>query len=65
MDPTIELCSFYENFERASSAADMPSGVYSLDDLKEQGRERGWCPYFMARQMLNRADIVVYNYQYV
>ena len=65
VDPNIELCSFYENFERASSAADMPSGVYSLDDLKEQGRARGWCPYFMARQMLNRADIVVYNYQYM
>jgi len=24
-------------------------GVYSIDDLKEYGRARNWCPYFLAR----------------
>lgn len=27
----------------------MPSGIYSIDDLKEYGKDRNWCPYFLAR----------------
>jgi DNA excision repair protein ERCC-2 len=51
----VELCDFYESFERqGSSAADLPSGVYDLEDLKALGRERGCCPYFLARRV--RAD---------
>ena len=65
IDETIELCSYYETYDKDSSKADVPSGVYSLDDLKDLGRKFGWCPYFMARELLNRANIVVYNYQYM
>ncbi len=61
----IELCSFYETYDNERTDAEIPTGVYSLDDIKDLGREKGWCPYFMARHMLNRADIVVYNYQYM
>jgi len=61
----VELCSFYESFEREGNDADIPLGVYDLDQLKELGQQRGWCPYFLARRVLNRANIVVYNYQYM
>lgn len=44
---------------------EVPQGVYTLDDLKELGEEKGWCPYFMTRHLLNHATIVVYNYQYM
>lgn len=27
----------------------IPHGVYSIDDLKQYGRDRNWCPYFLAR----------------
>lgn len=27
----------------------IPPGVYSLDDLKQYGRDRNWCPYFLSR----------------
>lgn len=27
----------------------MAPGIYSIDDLKEYGRDRNWCPYFLAR----------------
>ena len=64
-DETIELCGYYETYDKESSKADVPSGVYSLDDMKDLGRKYGWCPYFMARELLNRANIVVYNYQYM
>ena len=40
-------------------------GVYTLDDLRQFGRKKGWCPYFLARHMLAFANVVVYNYQYM
>jgi DNA excision repair protein ERCC-2 len=80
------LCQFYESFEREGNDADIPMGVYDLDQLKVLGRQRGWCPYFLTRkvifshtpffrhlspslccnlQAINRANIIVYNYQYM
>lgn len=59
------LCSFYEKLEEQGTDITIPGGVYSLDDLKEYGREKGFCPYFLTRQALNMADVVVYNYQYM
>uniref|UniRef100_A0A183CFM0 General transcription and DNA repair factor IIH helicase subunit XPD n=1 Tax=Globodera pallida TaxID=36090 RepID=A0A183CFM0_GLOPA len=34
-------------------------------DLREWGREHGMCPYFVARHLINRADIIVYSYHYL
>lgn len=62
---TYELCNFYEDFNIDGSNAEIPQGVYSLDDLRELGSEKGWCPYFMTRQLINHATILVYNYQYM
>lgn len=59
------LCQFYENFEKQGNDADIPLGIYDLDELKELGRSRGWCPYFLTRRAINRANIIVYNYQYM
>ena len=39
--------------------------MYSLDDLKDLGAERGWCPYFMTRHLIHHSTILVYNYQYM
>ena len=43
----------------------MPSGIYGLDDLKDLGAAQGWCPYFLARHVINHAKVLVYNYQYM
>jgi DNA excision repair protein ERCC-2 len=40
----------------------LPNGVYSLGDLKQIGRERGWCPYFLARHIINFSHVVIYRY---
>jgi hypothetical protein len=45
--------------------AEIPQGVYSLDDLKELGQAKGWCPYFMTRHLIHHSNILVYNYQYM
>ncbi|CAM9967486.1 unnamed protein product, partial [Phaeothamnion confervicola] len=61
----LQLCEFYEQYDRNGSDAVMPPGIYSLEDLKVFGRQRTWCPYFLARHVINHANVLVYNYQYM
>merc|ERR1719424_1119231 len=60
-----ELCSYYEALEAQGSDAALPAAVYTLEELKELGRGKGWCPYFLARHVISFANVVVYNYQYL
>ena len=39
----------------------LAAGVYTLEELKELGKGKGWCPYFLARHVIAFADVVVYN----
>ncbi|KAH7485309.1 hypothetical protein KRP22_006459 [Phytophthora ramorum] len=62
----VETCSFYEKYDaRKSDDTVLPPGVYSVDDLKDLGVQKGWCPYFLTRYVVTFADVVVYNYQYM
>ena len=61
----IETCNFYEQLENADANASMPNGVYTLDDLREFGKEKDYCPYFLARRMLPFADVIIYSYHYL
>jgi DNA excision repair protein ERCC-2 len=36
-----------------------------LAELKKWGKSKGWCPYFLTRQAINHANILVFNYQYM
>nr|GEW27183.1 DNA repair helicase XPD [Tanacetum cinerariifolium] len=64
-DKSVKLCEFYEGFERSGSEAVLPPGVYTLQDLRVFGKAKGWCPYFLARHMVQFANVVVYSYQYL
>ncbi|GLH11507.1 Regulator of telomere elongation helicase 1 homolog [Gryllus bimaculatus] len=64
-DETVPLCTFYEGFDIEGREAPLPPGVYNIDDLKEYGREKNWCPYFLARYTISHANIVVYSYHYL
>lgn len=61
----IELCSFYETLEGADQTDTMPAGVYTLEDIKKFGEDKGMCPYFLARRMLVFANVVIYSYHYL
>ncbi|KAF5947227.1 hypothetical protein HYC85_013184 [Camellia sinensis] len=61
----IPTCSFFEDYEKAASNAVLPPGVYTLQDLRAFGKEKGWCPYFLARHMVQFSNVVVYSYQYL
>lgn len=60
----VELCDFFEEYEKNGRDV-LLNGVYSLGDLKQIGRERGWCPYFLARHLINFSHVVIYSYQYI
>ena len=62
---TIETCSYYDNFQLAGESTTLPSGVYDLEELKKWGQSRNWCPYYLTRQAINHANILVFNYQYM
>lgn len=64
-NPRVPTCEFFEKYDRAGSNALLPPGVYTLQDLRAFGKEKGWCPYFLARHMVQFANIVVYSYQYL
>uniref|UniRef100_A0A061RL20 DNA 5'-3' helicase n=1 Tax=Tetraselmis sp. GSL018 TaxID=582737 RepID=A0A061RL20_9CHLO len=64
-NPDIELCEFFEGHEKAGGEALLPPGVYTLHDIRQFGREKGWCPYFLARHMIAFSNVIVYNYQYM
>ncbi|XP_071716264.1 general transcription and DNA repair factor IIH helicase subunit XPD isoform X2 [Rutidosis leptorrhynchoides] len=64
-NPNVKTCDFFERYERAGSDAVLPPGVYTLQDLRVFGKEKGWCPYFLARHMVQFANVVVYSYQYL
>lgn len=64
-DDSIELCDFFEHWEKEGKGTVLPPGIYNLDEIKDYGQKKRWCPYFLARNALMQADVVVYSYYYL
>jgi len=65
-DPgSVETCAYYDGFRAAGESTSIPSGIYDLEQLKVWGKGRGWCPYYLTRQAINHANVLVFNYQYM
>ncbi|KAF6032845.1 Xpd [Bugula neritina] len=62
---TPDLCSFYEGYDSHGKEELMPPGIYDLEDLKEYGKKKGVCPYFLARYTITHANFIVYSYYYL
>jgi DNA excision repair protein ERCC-2 len=60
--PGVKTCPFFEGLTKEGADFDL-RGVYDLDDLKEVAKAKGWCPYFLVRQVLCNANVVVFSYQ--
>lgn len=60
----IQLCDYYENFEDQAKGLTL-RGIFSLEDLKAFGKKYGICPYFLARQAITTANIIIFSYQYL
>ncbi|KAF9290491.1 DNA-dependent ATPase of the nucleotide excision repair factor 4 complex [Linnemannia elongata] len=61
----IETCSFYEELERGDVRELVPDAIYTLDDIKELGKAKKTCPYYMARRLLAHANVIIYSYHYM
>ncbi|KMQ96493.1 tfiih basal transcription factor complex helicase xpd subunit [Lasius niger] len=64
-DESTPICNFYETFDMEGREQIIPPGIYSIDDLKDYGKDRNWCPYFLARFTILHAQIIVYSYHYL
>ena len=62
---STEKCGAYERFQEQVADRQIPSGVYTLQDMKRFGEDQEWCPYFLARHAITLANVVVYNYGYL
>ena len=62
---SVETCPYFDDFHSAGESTSMPSGIYDLEELRIWGKARGWCPYYLTRQAINHANVLVYNYQYM
>ena len=65
IDTSVPLCKFYEDLEDLPTGKDIPSGVYTLEQLKEYGVKRGICPYYLARRAMKRASVIIYSFHYL
>jgi DNA excision repair protein ERCC-2 len=65
-DP-VESCQYFDNFrgQEDQAVSTINEGVYSLGDLRRYGGENVQCPYYLARRLVMKANIVVYNYLYL
>lgn len=52
-DDTVPQCDYFEQFDLHGKEFPLPAGTYNLDDLREFGRQKGWCPYFLARHAVS------------
>jgi DNA excision repair protein ERCC-2 len=64
-DDTVPICQYFEGFQAEGKEALLPYGVYGIEELKDFGRQRNWCPYFLSRFAIINAQIVVYSYHYL
>ncbi|KZV64933.1 DNA repair helicase [Peniophora sp. CONT] len=64
---SIETCSFHDNLEGLEQQ--IPSGVWTLAEVLQYGRDHGTCPYFTVRRMaspqLPFVDVVIYSFHYL
>eukprot|EP00035_Acanthoeca_spectabilis_P010032 m.177130 g.177130 ORF g.177130 m.177130 type:complete len:824 (-) comp14906_c0_seq12:885-3356(-) len=58
-------CDYWNGFEDIGKQEELPPGVYNLDDLRKYGEDKVYCPYFLARHAITRANVVVYSYHYL
>ncbi|KAL1918131.1 uncharacterized protein VTP21DRAFT_3397 [Calcarisporiella thermophila] len=61
----VELCQFYEQLEKSDLPSVIPSGVYTLDELRGFGQQHTLCPYYLSRRLLTFANVVIYSYHYL
>ncbi|KAH7832041.1 putative DNA helicase required for mitotic chromosome segregation CHL1 [Monocercomonoides exilis] len=61
----INGCGYRRRVEKALQMKSISRGLWSLKDLISICREVGACPYFVAMEMLKKAELVLAPYNYI
>ncbi|WFC94546.1 DNA helicase [Malassezia brasiliensis] len=65
-DPgSVTLCDYHEELGKLEPGHLVPPGVWTIEEVKEYGRQRGVCPYFAVRRMMPFCDIIIYSFHYL
>lgn len=65
-DPgSVELCDWHENLGKGEPGSLIPSGIWTLADVLQHGRENKTCPYFTVRRMMPFVDVIIYSFHYL
>lgn len=62
---SVELCDFHEELGKMEPGSLLPQGVWTLEEVKEYGKDKGVCPYFAIRRMMPFVDIIIYSFHYL
>lgn len=62
---SVTLCDYHEELGKLEPGHLVPPGVWTIEEVKEYGRERGVCPYFAVRRMMPFCDIIIYSFHYL
>lgn len=65
VDPNVDICAYFEQFHAKGRESPLEPGIYSIDDLRDYGKQTGFCPYFLARYAITHANVIVYSYYYL
>ncbi|TXT12554.1 uncharacterized protein COLE_02964 [Cutaneotrichosporon oleaginosum] len=62
---SVPLCSWHEELNNYETGNLIPPGVWTLDDVKKYGQDKGVCPYFTIRRMMPFVDVIIYSFHYL
>ncbi|KAM5304762.1 regulator of telomere elongation helicase 1 isoform 2-T3 [Glossophaga mutica] len=58
-------CHFYNNVEEKSLEQDLATTILDIEDLVTSGNKHKLCPYYLARNLKQQADIIFMPYNYL
>jgi DNA excision repair protein ERCC-2 len=58
-------CPYYAKYREVHKQWRLQPGIYTCSDVKQICEDAGLCPYFVQKQYLGAASIVMCSYQYV
>lgn len=78
-DLDLVLTCIHQELNNYESGELIPPGIWTLEDVKKYGQDKGVCPYFTIRRMASRcrsiavtdseqlpyADVVIYSFHYL
>uniref|UniRef100_A0A4X1T7C4 Regulator of telomere elongation helicase 1 n=1 Tax=Sus scrofa TaxID=9823 RepID=A0A4X1T7C4_PIG len=58
-------CHFYNNVEEKSLEQELATPILDIEDLVRSGNKHKLCPYYLARNLKQQADIIFMPYNYL